>query len=195
MKMITPEKAIEAIQKKITALDPIQTSEDFNVWQSSTVSTLTNIYSENDKRIKQFEDIEAYVFVVIDGYERVQEAKKEAVAILTSLIEDLQDFGIPRSNSSRKSNGVNVNINQHNHQNQTTNVNINLELFIDAIKDELKGGQVKELKGILDGNEEPEQKKKSLIDKIKSFRSDVASNILANVLTNPQVYEKIGEMF
>lgn len=58
----------------------------------------------------------------------------------------------------------------------------------------MKGGQVKELKAILDGDEEPEKKKKSFFEKIKSFGSDVSSNILANVLTNPDVYTNIGGM-
>ena len=52
----------------------------------------------------------------------------------------------------------------------------------------------KELKAILESSDEPEKKTKRFIDKIKSFGSDVASNILANLLTNPKVYEQLGGM-
>lgn len=191
--MITVEKAIEAIQKRLNLISQIQTVKQFNNWQRTSVLTLTNIYNETDKRVKKLEEIEAYQFFYVSGIERVPEAKVEATEILEGLIVDLTDFGIPKI-KERVNNGVSVNVNQHNNQNQTINVNISLELFVDAIKDELKGGQVKELKTILDADEEPEKKKRNFFDKLTSFGTDVASNILANVLTNPDVYSKIGSM-
>ena len=36
--------------------------------------------------------------------------------------------------------------------------------------------------------ETPEEKKVKLIDKIKSFGSDIASNIVAGILTNPAIF-------
>lgn len=192
--MISTEQAIEAIEKRLILIESISSVEQFNNWQTTTVLTLSSIYGENDKRVKKLEDIEAYRFYAVSGIERVPEAKREASSILDGLINDLKDFGIPKPKEAANK-GVNVSVNQHNHQNQTTNVNINLELFIEAIKDELKGGQVKELKTILESNLEPEEKKRSFSEKIKSFGSDVASNILANILTNPQVYEQIGMLF
>ena len=194
--MITKEKAIEAINKRLVLINQINSVEEFNNWQGTTSLTLSSIYGENDKRVKRFEKIRAYEFYLVDGFERVPEAKLEAKGILDGLITDLTDFGIPKSKESENK-GINVNVNQHNTQTQTqtTNVNINLELFIEAMKDELTGGQVKELKAIIDSNEEPAQKKKSFVEKIKSFGSDVASNILANVLTNPTVYEQVAGMF
>lgn len=192
--MITPEKAIEVIQKKIDSLSSVQDVNSFNIWQEGTTLTLINIYEENDVRVRKFEKIEAYRHYGVADIERVPEAKAEALEILKNLIQNLEDFGLPTAKTKTKSGGVNVSVHQNNDQRQTTNVNIHLKLIIDAIKDELKGSQVKELQTILESNEEPEVKRKSFVDKIKSFGSDVASNILANVLTNPEVYNQLGGM-
>lgn len=187
-------KAIQAIDNKLEALSQLNETREFNVWQKETVLTLINIYSESDKRIKSFEEIRSYQNFGFTGIDRFPEAKLEAEAILKSLIKDITDFGIVKSDPKSKSGGINVNVNQHNSQNQSTSVSIQLDFLIEALKDELKGAQVKELKAIIESDETPEVKRKSFVDKIKSFGLDVTSNILANILTNPQVYERIGGM-
>lgn len=57
-----------------------------------------------------------------------------------------------------------------------------------ALEDELTVSQLKDVKEIMKTNEPKEEKKKKVIDKIKSFGGDVASNILANILTNPNIW-------
>lgn len=196
--MITQQKAIEALQKRIDAISRISSIAEFNNWKKTTGATLLNFYDEKDVRVVGLVSIKAYIpnEYVSGGTERLSAAKNDAQSYLEGLIEDIGSLGLQsKAIKGVSNNGVSVNVNQHNNQKQVTHININLEFLIDAIKDELKGGQVKELKAVLEGNEEPEQKKKSFTEKIKSFGSDVASNILANVLTNPQVYEKIGRMF
>jgi hypothetical protein len=54
---------------------------------------------------------------------------------------------------------------------------------------------LEELKAILSSELDENEKKKNFFDKIKSFGSDVASNILASLMTNPAVYEQLGGMF
>ncbi|AHF14120.1 hypothetical protein [Niabella soli] len=74
-----------------------------------------------------------------------------------------------------------------NTQNNTQQVTVNL--FLDAIKDELTGKEFKEIKDILkDFEAEPEKTKTKLIEKIKGFGGNVLSNIVANILTNPTIY-------
>lgn len=186
--------AIKAINNKIVSLSTLTNTKQFNVWQKETVLTLINIYSENDKRIKSFEEIQSYINFGLSGIDKFHEASAEADRILKSLIQDISDFGIIKSDSNTKVGGINLNVNQHNHQTQTTNVEVNLNLLVEILKDELKGSQVKELKTIIESNEEPEIRKKNFVEKIKSFGSDVASNILANLLTNPQVYEQLSKL-
>lgn len=73
--------------------------------------------------------------------------------------------------------------------NQTVSQQITLNIFLEAIKDELTGKQVKELKEVMkDYESEPELAKTKIIDKIKGFGGDVLSNIVANILTNPTIY-------
>lgn len=169
-------------------------AKDFNVWQKGTTFTLINVYNENDKRIKSFENIRAYQDLGFGGIERFPEAKIEVEDILKGLIKDLDDFGIINSDQKSKVGGINLNVNQSNNQSQSTNVSIDLNIFIDAIKNELRGSEIEQLKKIIESQDKPIEKKKKFIDKVKSFGSDVASNVLANLLTNPQVYEQLSRM-
>ncbi len=187
-------KAIQAIQVKLEKLASLSETSQFNVWQKETVLTLINIYAESDKRIKSFEEIQSYQHYGFTGIDRFPKAKQEAEAILKSLITDITNFGIIRSDSNSKSGGVNINVNQHNSQNQSTSVSVNFELIIESLKYGLSGVQIEEIKEILESNQDPKDKKKSFVEKIKSFGLDAASNILANLLTNPGVYEQLGGM-
>ena len=78
-----------------------------------------------------------------------------------------------------------INITQS--QNQQTSVSINL--IIKAFQDELNGKQQKEIQSIIDDKElEPEKKKSKIVETLKKFGGDIASNILANILTNPSFF-------
>lgn len=81
-----------------------------------------------------------------------------------------------------------LNINQSQTQSQSQEQKQALDIFIEAIKDELTGKQVKELKAI--AKEEPNQEKAKtrVLNKIKSWSGDVLANIIANIVTNPTVW-------
>jgi hypothetical protein len=73
--------------------------------------------------------------------------------------------------------------------NQSNDQQVTLHIFLDAVKDEITGKDLKALKEIMkDYVEKPEETKEKLIEKVKSFGGDVLSNILANILTNPNIY-------
>lgn len=98
----------------------------------------------------------------------------------------------PKAKATNNSNSL-VTINNSNSQSQSQeqqqNQNLVLEIFVEAIKDELTGRQQKEIKAILEEHEaEPEETKNKIIEKLKSFGSDVVSNVLANIITNPVVW-------
>ena len=64
-----------------------------------------------------------------------------------------------------------------------------MELFIEAIKDDLTGRQIKELKSVVAKADNDLQKARpNIIAKLKEFGTDVASNIVANLLTNPMIW-------
>lgn len=186
--MITEEKAIGALQNRVDALLTITQSQKFNEWKTRTLQTLAHIYDVKHTSYLALKEIYGYNYV-----DRTPQAKSEAIELLNGLIEDLKNFGFPKPNDS-SNNGLNVLVNQHNNQNQTTSISINIDFIIDVLKGELRNSEIEEVKEILESKEEGKEKKKKFIDKIKSFGSDVASNVLANILTNPQVYEKLGGM-
>jgi hypothetical protein len=185
------ETAIKAITEKLLLLKDINNFKKFMNWQTTVVGTLSNIYTASDKRVVSFEKISSFAVYFETTIDKTNDAKESAEELLNGLIKDLENFGIVKFSSDTDKTGFNINVNQNNHQNQSTTISIQLDLLVELLKDELKGGQVKELKAIIESDENQEVKKKSFIDKIKSFGTDVASNILANLLTNPQVYQQI----
>lgn len=188
--MITPEKAIEAIQEKIQEIDFIQFYDQFYPWQKATIGTLKRVVPYNLTVIVHISDIKS---IGNYGGDMTESAKRDSKHILDSLIRDIERFGIeepPKELDEKQV--VMVDVKQHNHQNQSTSVTINIDLIIESLNYGLSGSQIEELKEILESNQK--EKKKTFVEKIKSFGSDTASNILVNLLTNPGVYEQLGRM-
>lgn len=73
--MITPEKAIEAIQLKIGTLQQVRNSSEFWTWQITASNTLSYIYSEKDEKIMSFNRIRASG--LYGGGDYTNEAKKK----------------------------------------------------------------------------------------------------------------------
>lgn len=192
--MIKPESAINALNKKIEDLSNVNDKDSFNIWQKATSSTLQNIYPNNEDVKRKFEDISAIHRTLRSVDDVTHKAKKEADTYLKSIISDIDSFGLPHLNNTDKDDKVSVIVTQQNTQNQTTSISINIDFIIDVLKGELRNSEIEEVREILESEDEPKEIKKKFIEKIKSFGSDVASNILANILTNPQVYEQIGKM-
>ena len=67
-----------------------------------------------------------------------------------------------------------------------------VEMFLDAIKDDLTGKQIKELKKIInEAGDDKEKARSGIISKLKSFGSDVVANIVANIITNPMIWTNL----
>jgi hypothetical protein len=191
--MITKEIAIEAILEKLEEMNTVNNSEHFNNWRKKTIGTLKRVVPENVTIINQLTELRSFSPITYDDY--TSSAKDGAKILLESLIGDLKKFGIEETrNLSTDKPNLNINVNQHNNQTQTTSVNIKIDFLIEVLKGELRTSEIEEVKEILESDDEPKLKKMKFIEKIKSFGSDVATNILANILTNPQVYEQIGRV-
>ncbi|MCL9810079.1 hypothetical protein [Flavobacterium luminosum] len=174
------EKQIELIKKQLSKLD----SNDFDLsgWKSSTIVILSRIFGDTYQGIKAIENIK-YSSGGIGSvhWDNLASCKKQGKDILEACITELETFGQPEQKKNDNS-GININLTQN--QNQTVNIN----LLIGALEDELTVSQLREVNEIMNAEEPKSEKKKKLIDKIKSFGSDVASNILANILTNPNIW-------
>jgi hypothetical protein len=191
--MITKEIAIEAILEKLEEMNTVSNNEHFNNWRKKTIGTLKRIVPENVTIINQLTELHSFSSITFENY--TSSAIEGAKILLESLIGDLKKFGIEETrNLSTDKPGLSVNFNQHNNQTQTTSINIKIDFLIEVLKGELRTSEIEEVKEILESDDEPTLKKKKFIEKIKSFGSDVATNILANILTNPQVYEQMGKI-
>lgn len=72
---------------------------------------------------------------------------------------------------------------------QTQNQVLNIDLFTKAIEDVLTVSQIKEMKKVVEeeGGDLTKAKPK-LVEKLKSFGENLASNIVANLITNPSIW-------
>ena len=72
---------------------------------------------------------------------------------------------------------------------QSQEQSLAVELFIEAIKDDLTGRQIKELKSVVaEADNDLQKARPGILAKLKEFGADVASNIVANLLTNPMIW-------
>lgn len=154
---------------------------NYHIWLATTKRYLGSHYPQ-DKDVAEFERISK------EHLSPNQQNKLlgilEAFAKIPAIIPDnLQD---------KKGNGaiqVTTNVSNSNSQTQSQQQSLAVELFLEAIKDDLTGRQIKELKAVVAGADNDLQKARpGIIEKLKSFGADVASNIVANLLTNPAIW-------
>jgi hypothetical protein len=179
---------IELLNERLDSLDIVRDDKSFGEWKTRTLGTLAHVFGDNHIHYKALKSIKAFNYTNVTHL-----AIGKAREFLIGLIENLKKFGMPISNGNINT-GISLQINQENNQSQSSSVIINIDLILESLKYGLSGSQIEELKEILESNQESKEKKRTFVEKIKSFGSDVASNILANLLTNPQVYEQLGGM-
>ncbi|MFT6441729.1 MAG: hypothetical protein ACI8Q1_001168 [Parvicella sp.] len=176
------EKVLEALNELMHETKAINDSYSLTDWKSKATNVVARVYGHDSLPEQQIERLR--YTNGIRGGSNVQERKRQATKLIDGLIKEIERFGLPEQLSKIKD-GLNINIAQT--QNQETKVN--LSLIIESIQDELKRSELKELQEIIaDEVIEQNEKKTRIIDRLKSFRSDVATNIVANILTNPALF-------
>ena len=158
-------------------------------WQANVINVISRIYGRDSKQEEQIKNINfkknrSYSINggrTTGGGHNGIECNKQASEIIKGLISDLKNFGLPE-NTKNESNGINISVNQS--QNQS----VQIHFFWESIKDELNGKQIKELEEIVNENLPVENKKNKIAEKLKSFGGDVLTNIVANILTNPNIF-------
>ena len=147
---------------------------------------LINIDFPNDKYVQEFEHI--YI------QRLCPEQQMGLLNILESFVKMPTVIPAKKTNSRNAKKQVNINttINNTNSQSQSQEQNIAIDLFLEAIKDDLTGRQVKELKDVItESGNDKEKARNCIIAKMKSFGSNVASNIVANIITNPIIWNEL----
>ncbi len=162
-------------------------SESYQKWLATTKRYI-GIKYPNDRDVNEFESISKEKL----GPEQQKRllAILEAFVLLPTVIPD-KDTTQATEKKGKGRDAINVvtTINSTNSQTQCQEQSLAIELFIEAIKDDLTGKQIKELKAVVaEADNDLEKARPSIIEKLKSFGSDVASNIIANILTNPAIW-------
>lgn len=93
----------------------------------------------------------------------------------------------------KQSANINIHSNISNTNTQSQSQNQEIKILLKSLEDELSVSQLKELKQVVEEeNGDLEKAKPKLMDKIKSFGVNVASNIIANIITNPTIWSSLG---
>ncbi|MEA4937628.1 MAG: hypothetical protein VB102_13475 [Paludibacter sp.] len=179
------KKEINVIKRQIENLD----SEDFNMnsWILTTDNFLKNIWGKDTEKSKQLyvvcNTMETSMFGCDE--EDILKFKKQWKDLLNGYVLELELLEKPENHRKQVYGGINLTVNQNQSQEQIQM--IELKLIVDIIKDELTGKQLNELKSIIQDTK-IEKKNEKIAEKFISFGSNVASGILGNILSNPQLY-------
>ena len=162
-------------------------SESYQKWLATTKRFISIKYP-NDKDVNEFDSISKEEL----GPEQQKRllAILEAFAALPTVIPDNRTTQISEKRGKGED-AINfiTTINNSNSQSQSQEQSMAVELFIEAIKDDLTGRQIKELKSVVaEADNDLHKARPSIIAKLKEFGADVASNIVANILTNPMIW-------
>lgn len=187
----TAKQCIDALRR--LKEKPVDSAGRIQVLKTQIIAVLRRAFgpdSRQEEEVRKIKRLSVDHREILDFYGRILVNPKKAIFrdrteahlhdLIDAFIEELDTFGLPpapgKADSSDK---ININLNQ----NQVVSVNAVLVAF----QEELTGRQVAEIKEVLSSDLEPDEKKFKLIDKVKSFGNDVASNIVASILTNPQI--------
>ena len=150
-----------------------ENEDSYTTWKFTSIRHIEDLF-RNDIGIERFKK----TFEDFERYCRTPEYFSQILGVLESYKAIPRTITLPATNDQP---AIQINNSQSQNQEQTQS----LQIIVDGIKDELKGSQLKELKEIIQSDQDEETKKKSIKDKFISFGQDVASNILANIISNP----------
>lgn len=152
--------------------------EEYLLWLAKTQRFL-EITFPNDKHVLEFLEVS-------NNQELSPTQQKVLVVILKAFLE--YPTVVPNK-LEQKQNSITIQNTNTNAQSQSQEQSLEIHLLIEAIKDNLTGRQIKELKEIVtDENNDLQKARPGILAKLKEFGVDVVSNVVANILTNPTIW-------
>ncbi|MBL7114103.1 MAG: hypothetical protein ISS19_19365 [Bacteroidales bacterium] len=142
---------------------------DLNAWKTTTIILLERIFGQHNEKIDGIRAINydqgSWTLRDETGFSHsVETCKKMGREILEAAIIELEAFGAVEGSI------------------ETLPFNV----LLTALEDELTGSELREIKKVLTEKSTIENKKQILITKLKSYSSDAAYAIVANILSNPE---------
>ena len=195
----------ENIKKELETL--IQEQKDRIPRLRREVEWLTYyVYEDSVKEgyIKWKENAKRFLEINFTGDKHIDEFNKTCDEInltpnqqkkLLAILEAFEKYPqvIERSKMLNQSANINIHSNISNTNTQNQSQSQEIKILLNCLEDELSVKQLKELKQVVDEEKgDLEKAKPKVIDKIKSFGENVASNILANIITNPAIWSCLG---
>ena len=170
------EKEIKLLKAQIDSLR----SKDFDLeaWKQYTIIILSRIFGDNSIKIRQIEKIEydfsSWSLRDTDGSSSyLDTCKKLGKEILEASVEELKTFGLPGKEEA---------------------ADAVLDALIEALGNELKGTQIKEIKRVLKADTSSEKKKETILTLLKSYGNEVSTEVLAGLLCDQAVTRKFNEL-
>lgn len=167
-----PDKEIQLLK---TQIDKLKARDfDLDAWKKYTIIILARIFGENSVKIRQIESIEydysSWSLRDTTGSNiYLDSCKKLGREILQASVDELETLGLPEKEANQDE---------------------FFQVITDALKDELKGTQVKEIGNILSSGDDPNVKRENILEKLKEYGSETSQDILSNILTSLPVIKK-----
>ncbi len=115
-------------------------------------------------------------------------------ALIDAVKDEITTVGLPSSAKAKAPKGIQITNNLSQSQSQSQEQNVIVKILLEAIKDELTGRQRKEIIEIVNNSKTPEEARKSILQKIKEYGENVSASIVANIMTNPDVWRTLGSL-
>lgn len=187
-------------QKKTTV------TEDRDVLANIIISVqniLERYYNKDNAFIKQISLLHQYISVLQTSkkdyypvYSRcnTKDIAADTIALIDSVKSEIVTLGFPEASQRKETKGIQITNNVTQSQNQNQEQNIIVKILLEAVKDELTGKQRKELYAISQAAKSPEEAHKGIMEKLKDYGANVSASIVANILTNPSVWNSLSSM-
>lgn len=115
-------------------------------------------------------------------------------ALIDAVKDEIATIGLPNSTKTQTTKGIQITNTLSQSQNQSQEQNVIVKILLEAIKDELTDKQRKELLSIAQAAKNSKEAHKSIMEKLKEYGESVSASIVANILTNPDVWATLGSL-
>ncbi len=164
------EQEIKLLQKQVSKLK----SDDFDLeaWKTGAIIILERIFGPGNQKIAQLEKIKydqsSWALREAKGSKNLMETcKKQGEEILEIAIDELRHFGLPEDIVDAQAAPFKA-------------------VIVQALENELKISQYREVVRIIDSDKKLVEKQKELLDTLHNYGHDVADNILTSILLSDQ---------
>ncbi len=170
------DQQIALLKQQIAKLE--DKNFDLKAWKAHTMIILASIFGEDSQKVKEIGrlDYEFSSWSLRDatGHNTYQEGcKRLGKEIIEASINEIELTGLPQKRSATR--GM-----------------LNIQVILDALNDELKGSQYKNLLKIIKSNDLPEEKERLIKEIINEVGPEATRAILTNMLLSDHFAEALS---